>query len=253
MKKHKDCIEKLPQVYRGAVFCYYVRMVFHIFSIFPDAFRSYFGTSILKRAQKRKIIKIKIYNIRDFAEDKYKTTDDSPYGGGAGMLMKPQPIIKAVDKILQKIKGKKTKIIIFSAKGKQFNQETAFNWFKKYTDIIMICGRYEGIDERVKKVLQAQEVSIGPYVLTDGEIPAMILVSSISRLIPGAISWESLKEESFFSDGLKKEKRGLLEYPHYTRPEVFGWKNKKYRVPKVLLSGDHKKISEWRLKHSKIV
>ncbi len=226
---------------------------FHIFTIFPDIFSSYFNESILKRSQKKKIIKIKIYNIRDFAKDKHKTTDDRPYGGGAGMLMKPLPIIKSVEKILSKIKGKKTKIILFSAKGKQFNQEMAFNWSKKYTDIIMICGRYEGIDERVKKVLKAQEISIGPYVLTDGEIPAMILVSSISRLIPDAICWESLQEESFFSDGLKKEKKGLLEYPHYTRPEVFEWKGKKYRVSNVLLSGNHKKISEWRLKHGKIL
>ncbi|MDP3051942.1 MAG: tRNA (guanosine(37)-N1)-methyltransferase TrmD [bacterium] len=225
--------------------------IFHIYTIFPKIFSSYFNESILKRSQEKNIIKIKIYNIRDFAEDKHKTTDDRPYGGGAGMLMKPLPIIKAVEKILSKIKGKKAKIVLFSAKGKQFNQETAFNWSKKYTDILMICGRYEGIDERVKKVLKAQEISIGPYVLTDGEIPAMILVSSISRLIPGAICWESLKEESFFSEGLKKEKKGLLEYPHYTRPEVFEFKGKKYRVPKVLLSGDHKQISNWRLKHGK--
>lgn len=225
-------------------------MTFHIFTIFPDIFSSYFNESILKRAQDKKIIKIKIYNIRDFADDMHKTTDDKPYGGGAGMVMKPLPAIAAVEKILAKINRKKAKIVLFSAKGRQFSQKIALDFSKKYKDILMICGRYEGIDERVKKVLKAEEISIGPYVLTDGEIPAMILVSGISRLLPGAISWESLQEESFFNEGLKRERAGLLEYPHYTRPEVFEWEGKKYSVPKVLLSGNHKKISEWRLKHS---
>lgn len=225
---------------------------FHIFTIFPDSFKSYFDTSIVKRAQKRKIIKIKIYDIRDFVDDKRKNVDDRPYGGGAGMLMKPLPIIKAVEKTIGKIRTKKIKIILFSAKGEQFNQRIAYSLSKKYTDIIMICGRYEGIDERVKKVLKAQEISIGPYVLTDGEVPAMVLVSSIARLLPGTIRWESLQEESFFDISLKREKAGLLEYPHYTRPEVFKRKRKKYSVPKVLLSGDHKKISEWRKKYGKV-
>lgn len=205
----------------------------------------------MKRAQKKKIIKIKIYNIRDFAKDKHKTVDDRPYGGGAGMVMKPLPIIKAMENILSKIKSEKIKIVLFSAKGKQFNQKMALDWSQKYKNILMICGRYEGIDERIRQVLKAEEIAIGPYVLTDGEIPAMILVSSISRLMPGAIRWESLQEESFFSEGLKNERRGFLEYPHYTRPDMFKYKGKKYSVPKVLLSGDHKKISDWRLKHGK--
>lgn len=223
-------------------------ITFHIFTIFPESFKSYFGASILKRTQEKKIIKIKIYNIRDFADDKRKTVDDKPYGGGAGMVMKPLPIIRAVEKILTTINRKKSKIILFSAKGRQFSQKMAFDFSKKYKDILLICGRYEGIDERVKKVLKAEEISIGPYVLTDGEIPAMILVSSISRLLPGAISWESLQEESFFSKELRREKAGLLEYPHYTRPEIFKYKGKRYSVPKVLLLGDHKKINAWRIK-----
>jgi len=221
-------------------------IIFHIITIFPDIFSSYFNESILRRAQEKKIIKIKIYNIRDFAKDKHKIADDRPYGGGAGMVMRAEPIIRAVESVLKKIPPKADrpraeKIILFSAKGKQFNQETAFNWSKKYRDIIMICGRYEGIDERVKKVLKAQEISIGPYVLTDGEIPAMILVSSISRHIPGVLG----KIESL------EENKG--SYPAYTRPEVFKWKGKKYRVPKILLSGDHKRISEWRKKYGKII
>lgn len=239
---------------------YFVRLVntmtiFHIFTIFPESFRSYFETSILKRAQEKKLIKIKIYNIRDFTEDKHKTTDEKPFGGGAGMVMKAEPIIKAVGAVLKKIKNKsasrRAKIILFSAKGKQFDQKTAYDFSKKYTDIFLICGRYEGIDERVKLVLKAQEISIGPYVLTDGETPAMVVVSGISRLLPGAIRMESLQEESFFNTVLKKEKKGALEYPHYTRPEIFEFKGEKYRVPKVLLSGDHRKIAEWREKHSR--
>ena len=202
------------------------------------------------------MLKIKIYNIRDFAEDKHKTTDEKPFGGGAGMVMKAQPVIEAVSNVLKRIppsagKQKRSKVIVFSAKGKQFNQKTAYDFSKKYTDIFLICGRYEGIDERVKLALNAQEISIGPYVLTDGEAPAMVVVSGISRLLPGAIRLESLQEESFFNTVLKKEKKGALEYPHYTRPEIFEFKGKKYRVPKVLLSGNHKKIAEWREKHSR--
>lgn len=229
--------------------------IFHIFTVFPESFRSYFETSILKRAQEKKLIKIKIYNIRDFAEDRHKTTDEKPFGGGAGMVMKAEPIIKAVGAVLGKIKNqsasRRIKVILFSAKGKQFNQKTAYDFSKKYTDIFLICGRYEGIDERVKLVLKTQEISIGPYVLTDGEAPAMVVVSAISRLLPGAIRMESLQEESFSNTVLQKEKRGSLEYPHYTRPEIFEFERKKYRVPKVLLSGDHKRIAEWRKKHSR--
>ena len=224
-------------------------MTFHILTIFPESFSSYFSTSILKRAQKDKLIKIKTYDIREFAKDKHKVTDDKPYGGGAGMVMKVEPIIEAVKSVLKNIKNKKYKIIILSAKGKQFDQKKAYDWSKKFADIIFICGRYEGIDERVKKILKADEISIGPYVLTDGEISAMAIVSSMARLVPGVIRLESLKEESHWNLITKKEKEGDLEYPHYTRPEIFIHNNKKYKVPKVLLSGNHKKISEWRKKN----
>ncbi len=231
-------------------------MKFEIITIFPKIFDSYFNESILGRAQKNKLIEIKTHNLRDYTEDKHKKVDDTPYGGGAGMVLMADPIIKAVDGIA---KSKKTKIVLFSAKGKQFNQKIAYDWSKKFDQIILIAGRYEGIDERVVKVLKAdlsasaEEISVGPYVLTDGEIPAMAVVSAVSRLIPGVIKLNSLAEESHWSGLLKREKGGKgeekggqLEYPHYTRPEVLEYKGKKYRVPKVLLSGDHKKIEEWR-------
>ncbi len=215
---------------------------FHIFSIFPESFNSYFNSSILARAQKKKLIKIKVYDIRKFAKDKHKTTDDRPFGGGPGMVMKAEPIIKAVETAFKgKTKNEKSKILIAitSATGKQFNQKTAQNFSKKYKDIAIICGRYEGIDERVKKILkdfvhQVQELSTGPYILTGGELPAMTIVDSVSRHIKGVLG----KEESL------EEKSG--SYPVYTRPEVLEINNKKYKTPKVLMSGDHKKIKDWR-------
>lgn len=232
-------------------------MKFEIITIFPKIFDSYFGESILARAQKKKLIQIKIHNLRDYVSDKHKTIDNPPYGGGAGMVLMAGPILKAVEKIgnpsTSLRAGLKTKIVVFSAKGKQFNQKMAYDWSKKFERIVLIAGRYEGIDERVAKILKAEEISIGPYVLTDGEVPAMAVVSAVSRLIPGVIKLESLAEESHWSrlikgeKGDKKgEKGGQLEYPHYTRPEVLEYKGKKYKVPKVLLSGDHRKIAAWR-------
>lgn len=226
-------------------------MTFHIITIFPESMKSYFETSILARARKEGLIKLNFLNIRNFTKDKHRITDDRPYGGGAGMVMKAEPIIKAVESILNKNKNKKKKIFVLSAKGKQFNQKKADELLKKYNEIIIICGRYEGIDERVKKVLKAEEISIGPYILTDGEIAAGVIVSSITRLVPGVIKLESLKEESHWNKLLEKEKMGSLEYPHYTRPEIFMHKGKKYKVPKVLLSGHHKNIEEWRKKNQK--
>jgi tRNA (guanine37-N1)-methyltransferase len=224
-------------------------MRFDIITIFPKIFDSYLNESILKRAQEKRLIKIKVHNARDFARDKHRTTDDKPYGGGAGMVQMAEPVLKAVDKIKNqkskiKMTNQKSKIILLSAKGKQFNQNLAQKW-AKLDQLILISGRYEGIDERVKIALKAEEISVGPYVLTDGDVAAMTIISAVTRLIPGAIKFESLKEESHF----KKE----LEYPHYTRPEVLTYKGKKYRVPKILLSGHHKKIAEWRKKHRRVV
>jgi len=229
-------------------------MRFHIITIFPEIFDSYLNESILGRAIKNKIISFNFYNSRDFVKgnkSNYKPVDGKPYGGGAGMVLQAEPILKAFSKIEKKIKNKKKKVVIFSAKGKQFNQKVAYDWAKKYEEIIFITGRYEGIDERVRLALKAEEISIGPYVLTDGDVAAMVVSSAVSRLIPGVIRLESLKEESHWNLLLKKEKdkkigEDGLEYPHYTRPEVLKYKGKNYKVPKVLLSGNHKKIEEWR-------
>ena len=238
-------------------------MRFDIITIFPKIFDSYLNESILKRSQDKKIIQIKTHNLRDFAKHKkarpterrqsFGRVDDKPYGGGAGMVMMAEPIVKAVDKIRKNIKGN-SKVILFSAKGKFFNQKMAYDLAKKYKNLIFISGRYEGIDERVKKIignwkLEIEELSIGPYVLTDGDVAAMIVISAVSRLIPGTINFESLTEESYFNSIIQsKAKKGVkgVEYPHYTRPEIIVYKGKKYKVPKVLLSGNHEKISQWR-------
>jgi tRNA (guanine37-N1)-methyltransferase len=213
-------------------------MNFHIVTIFPDIFDSYLNESIIGRAIKEKHIKIKFYNPRDFVKGNitnYRPVDDKPYGGGPGMVMRAEPMIKAVEKALKGIKSKKVKIINFSPSGKKFATGYAKQSVKKYTDVILICGRYEGIDARVNKIFKAEDVSIGDYVVTGGELPAMILIDSISRQIKGVLGkYESLEEERVSTSEV------------YTRPEVLKHKNKNYRVPKVLLSGNHKKIEEWK-------
>lgn len=220
-------------------------MIFHIITIFPEIFNSYFNESILKRAQKKGIIKIKIYNLRKWTTDKHKTVDDTPYGGGAGMIMKVDPIYNALRVLKKKklFKYSQQKVILLSAKGKIWNQQVA----KKHTridEIILICGRYEGVDERITEFID-EEISVGNYILTGGEIPAMAIIDSITRLLPGSLgNSESIKNESY-------SKPDILKYPQYTRPEIFRAGNKKYRVPKVLLSGHHKKIKEWRMKNCK--
>lgn len=225
-------------------------MRFDIITIFPKIFDSYFNESILRRAQERKLIEIKTLDLREFAGDRRRTVDGKPYGGGAGMVLLAEPILKAVDSIKKK---KNSKVVVLSAKGKQFNQKIAYEWAKKQKQIIFISGRYEGIDERVKTILKAEEISVGPYVLTDGEVAVMAIISAVARLIPGVIRLESLQEESHWNLLIKKEKDAIgkegLEYPHYTRPEILKYKNKKYSVPKVLLSGNHKFIEAWRKKH----
>jgi len=236
-------------------------MNFHVITLFPHIFDSYINESILGRAQKEKKLKFNFYNPRDFVtptktqkkNDKpYLRVDDKPYGGGAGMVLMAEPILKAFSKVESKIKNKKkTKVVIFSAKGKPFDQKMAYDWAKKYENIVFVTGRYEGIDERVTDILKAEEISIGSYVLTDGDVAAMVVASAVGRLIPGVISLDSLKEESHWNLVLEGEKNGSLgshglEYPHYTRPEVLTYKKKKYKVPAVLLSGNHAKIDEWR-------
>ena len=203
-------------------------------------FSSYLNESIIGRAIKSKLISVKFYNPRDFikgSKSNYKPVDDKPYGGGPGMVMRAEPLLKAVAKVLSLSKGKNKKILVinFIPSAKKFTTNFAKTISKKYTDIILICGRYEGIDARVDKVLKTKKLSIGDYVLTGGEIPAMILVDCVSRQIPGVLGkYESLEEERVSSSEV------------YTRPEVLEYKGRKYKIPKVLLSGNHKKIEEWK-------
>ena len=239
--------------------------VFDIITIFPDIFKSYFKESIIKRAQQKKLIKINIHNLRNFTKDKHRTVDDRPYGGGPGMILKIEPIYKAVKEIRKnkRLSNKKRKVILLSAKGNKLDQKLACN-LSKLDQLILICGRYEGVDERVAKHIADMEISIGDYVLTGGELPAMVVVDTVARLIPGVIKEESLREESFkpitnnrprtrASTVRDRQPTTNLEYPQYTRPEVFSLKKRvNWKVPKVLLSGHHKKIEEWRQKRRKL-
>ena len=204
-------------------------------------FDSYLSESIIARAIKERKINVNLINPRSYAGNKHKTVDDRPYGGGPGMVMQAEPILRAFKKIKQKIDRRKTaskvKVIIFSPNGKIFTNEYADKLLKNYTDVVFISGRYEGIDARVKKALRAEEVTIGPYVLTGGELPAMVAIDVIARRVPGVLGC-----------GESVEERRVSSSEVYTRPEVFEYEGKKYKVPKVLLSGDHKKIEEWKRK-----
>lgn len=219
-------------------------MKFHLLTIFPEIFDSYLNESILKRASEKKIVKFKTHNLRDWTSDKHKSVDDTPYGGGAGMLMKIEPLYKAlvaIKKLDKKIKPSKRKILLMSAAGKTWNQAMAQK-YSKLDEIIFICGRYEGVDARIKNFID-EEISVGDYVLTGGELPALTIIDSITRLLPGVLgNKESIVEESHSEEG-------VTEYPQYTRPEIFKVGTKKYPVPKILLGGDHKKIKEWRTKN----
>jgi len=220
-------------------------MRFEIVTIFPHIFDSFLKTSIIKRAKDKKLINIKIHDLRKWSTDRHRTIDDKPYGGGPGMIFKIDTVYKAL-KSLNKGKQKKQLIVLLTPKGKQFDQKMAKRLSKK-DRIILICGRYEGFDHRIKKFVDEQ-ISIGPYILNGGEVPAMTLIEATTRLLPKVIREESLKEESF---GFLKNKS---EYPQYTRPEVFTYKDKSgnvktLKVPKVLLSGNHAKIKEWKEGH----
>lgn len=223
-------------------------MRFDIITIFPNIFKSFSNEALIARALKKKIVKINVHNLRDWTTDNHKTVDDRPYGGGAGMVMMVEPIMKAV----KDLKKKGTKVIVFSAKGKKFDQAMARR-FVKLDQLILICGRYEGIDERVAEYVADEEVSIGDYVLFGGEVPAMVAMEAVTRLLPGAVGKQaSIEDESFkHTKGIiKKQATRFLEYPHYTRPEKIKISGKTRRVPKVLLSGNHKAIEKWRLTHS---
>ncbi len=221
-------------------------MHFDILTIFPPMFDSYLGESILKRAREKGLISVAVRNIRDFATDKHRKTDDTPYGGGAGMVMKVEPIWNALEAIASENNGagaehtsaaraSRSRTILFSAKGKTCTQED-MRRLSEYDRLVLICGRYEGVDERVAEHLANEELSIGDYVLTGGELPALVVLDAVSRLIPGVLGNENSAHTESHSE------TGSLEYPQYTKPEVF----REWAVPDVLLSGDHAKIAAWR-------
>lgn len=210
-------------------------MRFDIISLFPESFSSYFSVSILKRALEKQLIDIHTHQLRDFAFDKHKTVDDTPYGGGAGMVLKVEPIALALEHVRAKAPELTTRSVLFSAKGKVCTQED-IQRLAGYGRLILLCGRYEGVDERVVETLVDEELSIGQYVLTGGEIPAMVVVDAVARLVPGVLgNAESAATESH-------SVIGEVEYPQYTKPEE--WRGK--RVPEVLLSGHHAEIEKWR-------
>jgi tRNA (guanine37-N1)-methyltransferase len=233
-------------------------MQFEVFTLLPEIFPSYLDTSIIKRARERGLIHVRVHNIRDYTHDKHHTTDDTPYGGGGGMVMKPEPVFEAIESVLPKkhrddvsvveeqaevegqpfdaAQGKSSgvPIILLTPQGRVFNQSIAQE-LSQHSHIILLCGRYEGIDERIREHLVTDEISIGDYVLTGGELPALILIDAISRLLPDVLGDPTGAEDDSHA-------MGLLEYPHYTRPPEFrGWK-----IPEVLLTGAHAKIDKWR-------
>lgn len=242
-------------------------MRFDIITIFPHIFDLYFNTSIIKRAQAKRLTIIKAHDLRRWAVDGHKTArplrsakqsgrvDDRPYGGGPGMILKVEPIYKALSILKSRTKNQKLRTILLTPKGKQFDQKIAKR-YAKLDRIVLICGRYEGIDERVTRFVDEQ-ISIGPYVLTGGELPAMIVVDTVTRLIPGVIKPESLQEETFSLSNVKCQMSDVnLEYPQYTRPEVFTYKDasvkiRSLKVPKVLLSGNHEEIKQWRKRRAR--
>ena len=207
-------------------------MRFEIFTLFPEIFAGVFDESILKRACEAGLLEISLHNIRDYAEGKHRVTDDYPYAGGGGMIMKPEPIFAAVEAVLGA--PPQIPVILLSPQGRVFNQDIAFE-LAQHPHLALICGHYEGVDERVREHLATDEISIGDYVLTGGEIPAMIIVDAVARLIPGVLGDPAAPTKDSHASG-------LLEGPHYTRPAEFrGW-----RVPEILLSGNHAQIAAWR-------
>jgi tRNA (guanine37-N1)-methyltransferase len=216
-------------------------MQFEVFTLLPEVFPSYLETSIIKRARERGLINVNVHNIRDYTHDKHHTTDDLPYGGGGGMVMKPEPVFEAVESVLGKASPLSTPeaapnipIILLTPQGRVFDQSIAKE-LSQYPRIALICGRYEGVDERIREHLVTDEISVGDYVLTGGELPALILIDAVSRLLPDVLGDPTGAEDDSHA-------MGLLEYPHYTRPPEF----RGSKVPDVLLSGDHARIDKWR-------
>lgn len=221
-------------------------MQFDVLTIFPEILSSYLKEGVLAHAIKKGIIQVNFHNLRDYAQDKHRTTDDKPFGGGPGMVMMIEPIYKAVKTVAggRSNKQAQKKIILLSPKGKRFNQRKAKE-YTKFKQLVLICGRYEGVDERVAKYLTDESISIGDYVLAGGELPAMVIVEAVARLVPGVLGNEmSLKLETHNSP--------YADFPQYTRPENFVTEEGKvWKVPPILLSGHHKKIADWRDKQRK--
>jgi tRNA (guanine37-N1)-methyltransferase len=209
-----------------------------VFTLLPEVFPPYLESSILQRAHQRGLIEVRVHNIRDYTHDRHRTTDDTPYGGGGGMVMKPEPVFEAVETVLgtasDLTQSGPVPVILLTPQGRVFTQRVAEE-LARHERIALLCGRYEGVDERIREHLVTDEISVGDYVLTGGELPALIVIDAVSRLIPGVLGDPTGAEDDSHS-------MGLLEYPHYTRPPEFrGW-----QVPEVLLSGDHGKIEKWR-------
>jgi tRNA (guanine37-N1)-methyltransferase len=224
-------------------------MQFEVFSLLPEVFPPYLESSILQRARQRGLIDVRVHNIREYTHDKHHTTDDTPYGGGGGMVMKPEPVFEAVESVLgfdsgqtQASSGVDSRpgvpIILLTPQGRVFTQRVAEE-LSGYERIALLCGRYEGVDERIREHLVTDEISIGDYVLTGGELPALMIIDAVSRLLPGVLGDPTGAEDDSHS-------MGLLEYPHYTRPPEF----RDWQVPEVLLSGDHGRIAKWRREQS---
>jgi len=213
-------------------------MKFEVFTLLPDVFPPYLESSILQKARQRGLIEVRVHNIRDYTHDRHHTTDDTPYGGGGGMVMKPEPVFEAVETVLgfdaRQAQPPPVPIILLTPQGRVFTQRVAEE-LSGHERIALLCGRYEGVDERIREHLVTDEISMGDYVLTGGELPALMIIDAVSRLLPGVLGDPTGAEDDSHS-------LGLLEYPHYTRPPEFrGW-----QVPEVLLSGDHGKIEKWR-------
>lgn len=210
---------------------------FSIVTIFPDMIQSYLGYSILKRAIEKGIVTVEVHNLRDYSTDKHKTVDDYPYGGGPGMVMKPEPFYRVMESVWPAKENRR--VIMLSPHGRVFSQDVALELLDDDRELVFLCGRYEAIDERVREHLIDDEISIGDYVLTGGELPALVIIDAVSRLLPDVLGDNQSVEDESFS-------KGLLDYPHYTRPEDF----RGMRVPKVLLSGNHEDIRKWRKQQS---
>lgn len=211
-------------------------MNIHVLSLFPDMFEGVFGSSILKKAQEKGAVQMNVTNFRSFSQNKHNQVDDYPYGGGAGMVLKPEPLFHAVEDLVAQ--GKKPRIILMCPQGERYDQKKAEELAKE-EDLIFLCGHYEGYDERIREYLVTDEISIGDFVLTGGELAAMTVIDSVVRLLPGVLGQEASHVNDSFSTG-------LLEHPHYTRPADF----RGMKVPDVLMSGNHAKIEQWRMEQS---